>query len=98
MFYYIIIFSFEKNFKTIFFRIVNKAEDPEFKIPWIVGMLLLPLFTSIIYLIFGNHGLRKKDALIVEASVNAYNAHFLLRKKEEKQYDAELGHAAGTFK
>ena len=26
----------------IFFRIVNKHEDPEFKIPWIVGMLLLP--------------------------------------------------------
>ena len=44
----------------IFFKIVNKEEDPEFKIPWIVGMLLLPFFTSIIYLIFGNHGLRKK--------------------------------------
>ena len=29
----------------IFFRILNKAEDPEFKIPWIVGMLLIPLFT-----------------------------------------------------
>ena len=43
----------------IFFKIVNKPEDPEFKIPWIVGMLLLPLFTSLVYLIFGNHGLRK---------------------------------------
>ena len=43
----------------IFFKIVNKPEDPEFKIPWIVGMLLLPFFTSVIFLIFGNHGLRR---------------------------------------
>ena len=28
----------------IFFKIINKEEDPEFKIPWIVGMLLLPFF------------------------------------------------------
>ena len=51
----------------IFFRIVNKPEDPEFKIPWIVGMLLLPLFTSVIFLIFGNHGLRRKDKKIMTA-------------------------------
>ena len=56
----------------IFFRIINKAEDPEFKIPWLVAMLLLPLFTSVMYLIFGNHGLRRQDKRIVEQS----KAHF----------------------
>ena len=45
----------------IFFRIVNKPEDPEFKIPWIVGMLLLPLFTSVIFLIFGNQCISRKS-------------------------------------
>ena len=30
----------------IFFKIINRHEDPEFKIPWIVGMLLLPFFCS----------------------------------------------------
>ena len=82
----------------IFFKIVNKPEDPEFKIPWIVGMLLLPFFTSVVFLIFGNHGLRKRDKIIVDATVNAYNAHFLLSGRKEKQYSEELGHAVGTFK
>ena len=82
----------------IFFRIVNKPEDPEFKIPWIVGMLLMPLFTSVVFLIFGNHGLRKKDRLIVKATVNAYNAHFQLTKSEQKEYSEELGNAIGAFK
>ena len=77
----------------IFFKIINKDEDPEFKIPWIVGMLLLPFFFSIMFIIFGNHGLRKKDRLIVKATRNAYHAHFSL--DEETKID--MGHAAGTF-
>ena len=82
----------------IFFRIVNKPEDPEFKIPWIVFMLLLPLFTSVMFLIFGNHGLRKKDALIMEATVAAYNAHFLLGSDQRAQVSDDLGRAYGAFK
>ena len=82
----------------IFFRIVNKAEDPEFKIPWIIGMLLLPLFTSILFLIFGNHGLRKKDKIIMEATVAAYNAHFQVNKDQRDQIGEELGRAYGAFK
>ena len=71
----------------IFFRIVNKPEDPEFKIPWIVGMLLLPLFTSVIFLIFGNHGLRKKDKKIMAAFNKACDEHFELSKNEQKKYE-----------
>ena len=70
----------------IFFRIVNKPEDPEFKIPWIIGMLLMPLFTSIIFIIFGNHGLRKKDRIIIRGSKNAYNAHFRLTEDKKEEY------------
>ena len=69
----------------IFFKIVNKPEDPEFKIPWIVGMLLLPFFTSMVFLIFGNHGLNKRDKLIVGATVNAYRSYFKLSKNEISQ-------------
>ena len=64
----------------IFFKIINRHEDPEFKIPWIVGMLLLPVFFSILFLIFGNHGLKKSDRIVVSATRNAYNAHFKLSK------------------
>ena len=82
----------------IFFHIVNKPEDPEFKIPWIVGMLLLPFFTSVVYIIFGNHGLRKKDQIIVEATVAAYNAHFKLTESKREQITEDLGGAYGAFK
>ena len=82
----------------IFFKIIVKEEDPEFKIPWIVGMLLLPFFFSVLFLIFGNHGLRKRDQIIITASVNAYNAHFKLKPEIKEIYSDELDHAQGTFK
>ena len=81
----------------IFFKIISKQEDPEFKIPWIVFMLLMPLFTSVMYLIFGNHGLRKRDQKIINGSRAGYSPHFELSPKNEYKYEQELGRAAGTF-
>ena len=81
----------------IFFKIVNRPEDPEFKIPWIVFMLLLPFFTSVVYIIFGNHGLSKRDRIIVGATVNAYNSHFKLNAKQKEKAEDELDRAYGTF-
>ena len=82
----------------IFFKILNKIEDPEFKIPWIVGMLLMPLLFSLLFLIFGNHGLRKKDKIIVKATRKAYRYYFELESPKYDEALAELGHAYGTFK
>ena len=82
----------------IFFRIVNKHEDPEFKIPWIVGMLLLPLFTSVIFLIFGNHGLNRRDKRIIKTTTEEYNKHFQLDEKAKKEYREELGTAVNAFR
>ena len=81
----------------IFFRIVNKPEDPEFKIPWIVGMLLLPFFTSVLFLIFGNHGLRRKDKKIINAFNKSCDEHFELNNIEQKKYENQLGNAVGAF-
>ena len=77
----------------IFFKIINREEDPEFKIPWIVGMLLLPFFFGVLFLIFGRHSLRKRDRVIIKATKNAYNAHF-----DVDQYEEQLGRAFGAFK
>ena len=82
---------------VIFFKIIAKQEDPEFKIPWIVGMLLLPLFVSVIYIIFGNHGLRKKDKKLIEANKQAYDQYCLISSKRQERYKQELERAAGTF-
>ena len=80
----------------IFFKIINKPEDPEFKIPWIVGMLLLPFFFSMMFLIFGNHGLNKKDRIIIDATKASYNAHFKIKGKEKEAYEEQLGNAIGA--
>ena len=77
----------------IFFKIIYKQEDPEFKIPWIIGMLLFPFLCSVLFLIFGKHKLRKKDQVIIKATKNAYNAHFEVDEMKNK-----LGRAYGTFK
>ena len=81
----------------IFFKIIAKQEDPEFKIPWIVGMLLLPLFVSFMFIIFGNHGLRKRDKRLIEANRKAYDDYCLISTKRQERYKQELGRAAGTF-
>ncbi len=81
----------------IFFRIINKPEDPEFKIPWITGMLLLPFFFSMLFLIFGNHGLAKKDRIVIDATKASYNAHFLPKEDEKERYAEGMGNAIGAF-
>lgn len=45
----------------IYFLVIRKDENPEFKIPWIACLILLPILTAFFYLIFANHGLRPKD-------------------------------------
>ena len=82
----------------IFFKIISKIEDPEFKIPWIVGMLLLPLLFSVLFLIFGNPRLKKKDRIIVKATRKAYRYHFMMDDEKQEKLLGELGHAYGTFK
>lgn len=81
----------------VFLRVLNKNEDPEFKIPWIVLLLILPLFGTIIYLFFGNHGLRKRDRVIVRATNNACHNHFEIQNKQYKVIQKELGDSLGVF-
>ena len=45
------------------------------------------------FIIFGNHGLRKKDRVIIKATKNAYNAHFHLDDETKEK----LGNAVGAF-
>ena len=82
----------------IFFRIINKSEDPEFKIPWIIGMLLLPLFTSIMFLVFGNHGMRKKDKRVIDAYLNAIEPFYGRLNKDKDKIISQLGNSVGAFK
>ena len=80
----------------IFFKIIAKQEDPEFKIPWIVGMLLFPFLCSILFLIFGNHGLNKRDKRLVKANREAYEEYCKISERRQERYQHELGNAVGA--
>ena len=45
----------------VFLIIVNKRENPEYKIPWLALMFILPVWTITFYLIFARVKLRKRD-------------------------------------
>ena len=52
--------------EVIFFMVVvNKRENPEYKIPWITIIFLMPVLALILYILFANHGLHGKDKKIV---------------------------------
>ncbi len=46
----------------IFLHIVNKKESPEFKIPWLVLLAVVPFFTIMVYILFANTKMSKKDS------------------------------------
>ena len=50
----------------VFFKIIIREENPEYKIPWLVFMFLLPVWTITFFLVFGSTGLRKRDKKIVK--------------------------------
>ena len=50
----------------VFFRIINREENPEYKIPWLAFMFLLPVWTVTFYLMFVRNKPRKRDRKILE--------------------------------
>ena len=78
----------------VFFRIINKFEDPEFKIPWIVSMLLLPFFTCVMYWVFGNHGIRRREKPVVRHCEDVNDQFF----QDKLALEEEVGHAIGAFR
>ena len=55
------------------FKIINDDSNPSYKIAWIVPIAFLPVFGSLIYVIFGNRTLKKKTcAKMAKISDSAY--------------------------
>jgi len=54
----------------LFFHIVNKRECPDFKIPWLVLLFLFPFFTIMVYILFANQKVSRRDAERLRAVFN----------------------------
>lgn len=73
-------------FQTItFFRVMYRQMDAEFKIPWIIVLLILPFIGAILYLFFGHKNLKDKDARLL-ASSDGIGAKYFLNKLDDKDY------------
>ena len=84
---------------VVFFKVLNKQEDPEFKIAWLVGIFILPLFVLTLYFIFGNHGLTTKEKRIVDVSKASYIPYFKMElRKEDKDFSDGLNESNGVFR
>lgn len=71
-----------------FFKILNRRNmAPEFKIPWLVLIFLLPGTISIFYWVFSHPRLRKKDKNIITASEASFKPHFQLSDKEKRNIE-----------
>ena len=51
---------------VMLFLVLYRQMDSEFKIPWILILILVPLVGSLFYLIFGHHNLKKKEAKLLK--------------------------------
>ena len=82
----------------LFFRIINKWEDPEFKIPWLVFLFIFPVVTVTFYLIFADHGLPHKEKRIMKSYYENVESRFEITEKNNQVLLDELDNAVGTFK
>lgn len=83
----------------LFFKIIRKHENPEYKIPWITGMIIFPISSIICFLIFANHGLRRKDRKIVEPTRNLLEEGFHVEEEEGKEFFKDVpAHYISVFK
>lgn len=46
----------------VLLHMVNKKENPEFKIPWLILLALFPLFTIVTYILFAHPRMTKKES------------------------------------
>ncbi len=83
---------------VLFFKIINKWEDPEFKIPWLVFLFALPMVTCVFYLIFANHGLPRKEKKVMKTYYHGIQPFFDENRKNNDLINEELGSACGAFK
>ena len=81
----------------LYHRILNRHEDPEFKIAWLIFLLILPLFTAFIYITFGVHKISKKEERVIELSRATYVPYLKAQHKANKDDMEKIGRGIGTF-
>lgn len=71
----------------VFFFCINKQENPEYKIPWLFLILILPVFGVLFYLMFSSTRPSKKDRKMFEEAYNKLLPYVEANDDKDKLYD-----------
>ncbi|MGN0803780.1 MAG: cardiolipin synthase [Candidatus Coproplasma sp.] len=72
----------------VFLYIINKDDPPEFKLPWLIIMLLLPLFGLMTYVLFANPRMNRKQMKRL-VSINQKTLNYVTPTQEHGKEVAE---------
>ena len=75
---------------VFFMVVVNKRENPEYKIPWITLIFITPYLAFVIYLFFANHGLRKYEKVIQAGTENILRDEFSITDFEREEFKSDV--------
>ena len=68
--------------------LVNRRENPEYKIPWLFLVLVLPLFGVLFYLLFSHTKVRKKEIKLFEEAYQQLSPYVFNEERDQEAYDA----------
>ena len=82
---------------VLYHKILNKHEDPEFKIAWLIGLVVLPLFVAFIYVVFSNKGLSREEKRVMELSRTAYVPYLKMHDRAFHENEKDVGDGLGPL-
>ena len=82
---------------VLYHKILNKHEDPEFKIAWLIGLIALPVFVAFIYLVFSAKGLSKQERRVIELSRATYVPYLKMEHNAFKDNLDDVGDGLGAL-
>ena len=82
---------------VLYHKILNKHEDPEFKIAWLIGLVILPLFVAFIYVVFSNKGLSREEKRVMELSRTAYVPYLKMHDLAFHENEKDVGDGLGPL-
>ncbi len=81
----------------VFFVLINRKENPEYKIPWLFLVLILPLFGVLFYLMFSKQHASKKTRKFYKEALDKLAPYVENNEDNEKVYEY-MGEYQGVAK
>ena len=79
---------------AIFFILINRRENPEYKIPWLFLVLFLPIFGGLFYIMFSNTKASKKTRKLYKDAYDKLIPYVYEMEDNDKVYEY-MGEDAG---